>query len=168
RFQSNRPNPLDGGSEDYDAVLQATRLYRDQSLAETDTGMPVERNTTRHLITRKELEKMRADTELAKNRPDITVIFSPEFAALHEIVPGVYLTGTFGLEKEAMKKASIALIINATNELPLLNMTAFKTYRVPVEDNVKAKIDVYFDDVADLIEAYRRSGAASVVHGAAG
>src|SRR5699024_9864322 len=114
---SGRENPLSEYSDEEQKELMATRrLGRDQKLKACVVGghpITTEKPVTK-LITKQFVEKMRAQTNVPT---DLALIAQPDFTTLHCIVPGVYLTGAFGLQREAMEEAYIKLVINATTEL---------------------------------------------------
>lgn len=113
------------------------------------------------------------DVERQQNTPghrqDIAIILEERFSTMHCVVPGIYLTDAFGLQRESFAEAKIWVVVNATYEIPMLQHTSdLLTYRVPVEDDPATRIDAYFDDVADLLETARRRGKGAVVHCVAG
>ena len=168
RLNSGRPNPLDSVREEQllTVGLAGRPLGRDQALKWAKVGgATVNSDFVYQLTTRRTLEKLR---RAAGAGADVMTILQEEFAALSPIVPGVYLTGTFGLQKEAFETAKVWVVVNATTELPLLKLPTLLAVRVPVEDDTAHRIDRYFDDVADLMETCRRRGYGSVVHCAAG
>lgn len=121
------------------------RLARDQKLKKTSVGgFEVNPGTTRALMSRKEVERQRHTPDL---RPDISLILEERFSSLHLIVPGVYLTSTFGLQSEAFAEAKVWVLVNATHELPAMRRPELLCVRVPVEDDAASRIDAYFDDV---------------------
>ena len=121
------------------------RLARDQKLKKTSVGgFEVNPGTTRALMSRKEVERQRHTPDL---RPDISLILEERFSSLHLIVPGVYLTSTFGLQSEAFAEAKVWVLVNATYELPAMRRPELLCVRVPVEDDAASRIDAYFDDV---------------------
>ncbi len=168
RLNSGRPNPLDSVREEQllTVGLAGRPLGRDQAMKWAKVGgATVNSDFVYQLTTRRTLEKLR---RAAGAGADVMTILQEEFAALSPIVPGVYLTGTFGLQKEAFETAKVWVVVNATTELPLLKLPTLLAVRVPVEDDTAHRIDRYFDDVADLMETCRRRGYGSVVHCAAG
>ena len=165
-FQDQKFNPLsDGTKEQRRSTLLATKLVNDQQLTSTATGGNVVQKVSHNLMTQETMDRLRND----QNTPEDTkLIFGDVFCKLNMIVPGVFLTGLPGLERSLIKKFNITLIINATNEGPLLSMHGITSYRVPVVDTPNEPIGLYFDDVSNLIEANRRRGKSSVVHCMAG
>lgn len=179
-FKTSKLNTLDDQPdvEPLKAALALRRLGRDQKLTKTVVGgKAIDTSTHGDLMTRKAVERLRTKVTAA----DIATILQLPFATCHLIVPGLYLTGAFGLTRESFKEGAIRVVINATIELPLLTADAASNpsdgkvlqepllnYRVPVEDDPTHKIAVYFDDVADLVETARRRGSGSVIHCAAG
>ena len=173
-FKSEKVNALDEAKdgESIKAAMRGRRLGRDQSLLKAAVGgREVCQVASGHLMTRKVVEKLRNSAD-RPDRPDIALLLEPHFVAMHLIVPCIYLTGTFGLQREAFTEAAILVVINATTELPMLSAEeaggGLLTYRVPVDDDPAHRIADYFDDVADLMETARRRGYGSVVHCAAG
>lgn len=164
RFQSNRSNAfLDESEEQIMALMARRRLGQDQALKKTLVGgQDICQSTTRKLLSTKDLELMGAHGN------DQKILVGTDFSTLHPIVPGLYLTALTGLQMKVLEAASVSVIINATHDMPLATIPGLLTYRVPVDDDTRAKIDVYFDDVADLLEATRRRETASVVHCVAG
>lgn len=167
-INSSRSNPLDGFLDDQliPIGLAGRPLGRDQGLKKTAVGGAAITGDVIHKLTaRRTVEALRKTPNL---QPDIATILQEDFSALSCIVPGIYLTGTFGLQPETFAAAKIWLVVNSTNELPLVKIPNLITVRVPVEDDTGHRIDRYFDDVADLMETVRRRGYGSVVHCAAG
>lgn len=119
-------------------------------------------------MTQKEVER---EQNTPGHRQDIAIILEERFSTMHCIVPGIYLTDAFGLQRESFAEAKIWVVVNATYEIPMLQSSPnslLLTYRVPVEDDPATRIDAYFDDVADLMETARRRGKGAVVHCVAG
>lgn len=55
-----------------------------------------------------------------RNIPSTSFRINPEYAQMAELVPGLYICGVSSLTPENMERYNISLIINATNEVWLL------------------------------------------------
>ncbi len=83
----------------------------------------------------------------------------------------LYLSGYAPVtNRQLLDQLSISCIIDATNIPANKNaiIPSIVYIKVPVEDNETARLDLYFDSIADRIESVRIDGGRTLVHCAAG
>jgi protein-tyrosine phosphatase len=79
----------------------------------------------------------------------------------------LYLGSRFDSENyEMIRGKGITAIINVTPNEPnyFSDNPEFNYLRCPIEDNVNAEIELYFDVCADFIEEMRNDGRTTLVH----
>ena len=79
---------------------------------------------------------------------------NPVYAAISEVVPGLFISGVSALNQRTMEKFQIVLVINATNEVPNLKCLGPDVHRVKLWLDDLETEDIYrhFDTVADQID----------------
>lgn len=90
------------------------------------------------------------------------------FGQISYINDHLYLSGAGCIKPEKIKEKQISFIVNATVEEPNINLPGIDYLRVRIEDNPYARLDAYFDQVADKIKATKDRGGKSLVHCVAG
>ena len=113
-----------------------SHLIKAQDMQVTSSGFQVNNQPNAHIMTRRELEKMRRKT-LPR---DISIVLNPPFSNIDRILDSLYLTGIGGLLEESLRELKITCIINATYEMPLAKLSGVHTLRVPVSDDVEEDI----------------------------
>ncbi|KAH7714251.1 Protein C04F12.8 [Aphelenchoides avenae] len=88
------------------------------------------------------------------------------FGQISEINDHLYLSGAGVLRPEKIKQKKIACVVNATTEEPNAYLPGVDYMKIRIEDNPYARLDHYFDMVADKIRADR--GGKTLVHCMAG
>lgn len=87
--------------------------------------------------------------------------------SISEINDYLYISGFAPVQEENLRKFGITCVVDATN-VPKKAWDGVDFVKVTVEDHETAKLDVYFDDVADKIHQHRKEGGKTLVHCAAG
>ncbi|VDK44759.1 unnamed protein product [Anisakis simplex] len=90
------------------------------------------------------------------------------FGQISEVTEHLYLSGAGVLKPEKLKQKQITCIINATIEEPNAYIPGIDYLKISIEDNPVARIDQYFDFVADKIKAIKDRGGKTLVHCVAG
>lgn len=90
------------------------------------------------------------------------------FGQISEITDHLYLSGAGVLKPEKLRQKQITCIINATVEEPNAYLLGIDYVKVPIEDSPFARIDQYFDVVADRIKSVKDHGGKTLVHCVAG
>lgn len=140
-------------------------LYQAQMLKCTQSGQPVNQIQTSQILTTRELNRMRRRKNLS---PDVRIILNEPFSRVDRITDSLYLTGIAGLTEENLAALKITCIINATYEMPLAILKGIESFRVPVEDEEKEEILIYFESVSDKIHLVSKAKGRTVVHCMAG
>lgn len=90
------------------------------------------------------------------------------FGQISEINDHLFLSGAHVLKPEAIKKKNITCIVNATVEEPGAHFAGVDYLKIRIDDNPFARLDQYFDVVADKIKATKDRGGRTLVHCVAG
>lgn len=90
------------------------------------------------------------------------------FGQISEINDHLFLSGAHVLKPEAIKKKNISCIVNATVEEPGMYFAGLDYLKIRIDDNPFARLDAYFDVVADKIKATKDRGGRTLVHCVAG
>lgn len=92
------------------------------------------------------------------------------FPGISEILPSLYLSGAGVAIPCYLEQLKVSCVINAAPELPDTPLPDWKPlyYQVPVMDKGDVDIQIYFDEIADLIEQVRQTGGVTLVHCVAG
>ncbi|PIC52108.1 hypothetical protein B9Z55_000235 [Caenorhabditis nigoni] len=94
---------------------------------------------------------------------------NPEYAAMSEIVPGLFICGVSALTNEEMKKHKITHIINATTEVPnLRSLGDIQRTKLWLEDTPQTYIYPHLELQSDQIQALIADGGKVLVHCVAG
>ncbi|CAL2030219.1 hypothetical protein CAEBREN_08205 [Caenorhabditis brenneri] len=94
---------------------------------------------------------------------------NPEYAAMSEIVPGLFICGVSALSGEEMKKHKITHIINATTEVPnLRSLGDIQRTKLWLEDTPQTYIYPHLELQSDQIQALIADGGKVLVHCVAG
>lgn len=104
-------------------------LMQAQHLTSTTSGIEINCEKTARIMTRAQLERMRRRDDISS---DIRIIMNRPFSNVDRITDSLYLTGIGGVLVENIVDLKIALIINATHEMPLARYPGVKSLRVPV------------------------------------
>ena len=121
-------------------------LKQAQTLKMTRSGLPISQQQSTKLMTRRQLEKMKKSANVS---PDVRIILNPPFSDVDRITDNLYLTGVAGLIEENIISLKITCIINATFEMPLLQIKGIDSYRVPVIDSHSFTIHQSFNSYVD-------------------
>ncbi|KAM3720532.1 Dual specificity protein phosphatase [Dirofilaria immitis] len=90
------------------------------------------------------------------------------FGQISEVTDHLFLSGAGVLKLEKLRQKKISCIVNATIEEPSTHIPGIDYLRISIEDSPYAKIDQYFDIVADKIKAVKDRGGRTLVHCVAG
>jgi atypical dual specificity phosphatase len=90
------------------------------------------------------------------------------FGQISEINDHLYLSGAGVLRPEKLKQKKISCVVNATAEEPNAYLPGMDYLKIRIEDHPYARLDQYFDMVADKIRAVRDRGGRTLVHCMAG
>ncbi|KAJ1372522.1 hypothetical protein KIN20_034698 [Parelaphostrongylus tenuis] len=94
---------------------------------------------------------------------------NPEYAAISEIVPGLFICGVSALTSEVMKKNKITHIINATTEVPnLRSLGDIQRTKLWLEDTPQTYIYQHLELQSDQIQVIIADGGRVLVHCVAG
>lgn len=90
------------------------------------------------------------------------------FGQISEINDHLYLSGAGVLKPEKMRQKRINCVINATTEEPNAYLPGIDCIKIRIEDSPYARLDHYFDLVADKIRSVKDRGGKTLVHCVAG
>lgn len=90
------------------------------------------------------------------------------FGQISEVTDHLLLSGAGVLKPEKLRQKKITFIVNATIEEPSIHLTGVDYLKISIEDSPYARIDQYFDIVADKIKAAKDRGGRTLVHCVAG
>uniref|UniRef100_A0A914ULA9 Protein-tyrosine-phosphatase n=1 Tax=Plectus sambesii TaxID=2011161 RepID=A0A914ULA9_9BILA len=94
---------------------------------------------------------------------------NPQYAAISEVVPGLYISGVSALNQTEMLRHRITLVINATSEVPnLRSLGDVHRVKLWLEDTDQSHIYPHLETVPDQIEMVIRDGGRVLVHCVAG
>ena len=88
---------------------------------------------------------------------------SEEYHKTHasELTDHLYLAACRAVTSKCLKDLGITSIVNATLELPTVAYQKQDTIQIAVEDRVSAKLNIYFDLIADKIQQVHLGGVFS-------
>ncbi|CAD6184135.1 unnamed protein product [Caenorhabditis auriculariae] len=87
---------------------------------------------------------------------------------MSEINEHLYLSGAGVLKPDKMKQRRISFVVNATTEEPNAYLQGVDYLKIRIEDHPYARIQDYFDTVADKIKSVKEKGGRTLVHCMAG
>lgn len=90
------------------------------------------------------------------------------FGQISEITEHLLLSGANVLKLDKLRRKKITCIVNATVEEPSTYISGIDYLKISIEDSPFARIDQYFDIVADKIKAVKDRGGRTLVHCVAG
>lgn len=90
------------------------------------------------------------------------------FGQISEITDHLFLSGAGCLKPEKIKQKRITFVVNATTDEPNTYIQGVEYMKVRIEDHPYARIQDYFDQVADKIKAVKDRGGKTLVHCMAG
>lgn len=90
------------------------------------------------------------------------------FGQISEVTDHLFLSGAGVLKLEKLRQKKISCIVNATVEEPSTYIPGIDYLKISIEDSPYARIDQYFDIVADKIKAVKDRGGRTLVHCVAG
>ncbi|KAK6022594.1 dual specificity phosphatase, catalytic domain protein, partial [Ostertagia ostertagi] len=90
------------------------------------------------------------------------------FGQISEITDHLFLSGAGCLKPEKIKQKRIVFVVNATTEEPNSYIQGVEYMKVRIDDHPYARIQDYFDQVADKIKAVKDRGGKTLVHCMAG
>lgn len=92
-----------------------------------------------------------------------------KWAAMSEVVPGLYISGVSALKPKTLQALEINLIINCTSEVPNLNsMGDCERRKLWLDDTEKTDLTPHFDAICDHIRFTLSGGGRALVHCVAG
>lgn len=173
---TNSERPIRSGRNTNTDLLVAGPgiLNRAQEATRTLTGFPVIRHIIPRLTTLKEQEEIRARAEknprITSRQKQLLQLLQEPFNQMSVVTKFIGLTGSGGLvaERFAQMPHPVRCVMNVTYELPLLKMNGIESYRIPVEDDQRENLFIYFDEVTAKINEHEMQGYATVVHCMAG
>lgn len=93
----------------------------------------------------------------------------PSFHEMSELLKDhLFLSAAHVIKHDSLRQRQISLIVNATVEEPSLYLKNGDYLKIRVSDHPYARLDVYFDVVADKIKANKEKGGRTLVHCVAG
>lgn len=95
---------------------------------------------------------------------------SEEYHKTHasELTDHLYLAACRAVTSKCLKDLGITSIVNATLELPTVAYQKQDTIQIAVEDRVSAKLNIYFDLIADKIQQVHLGGGKILIYCRAG
>jgi atypical dual specificity phosphatase len=90
------------------------------------------------------------------------------FGQISEINDHLYLSGAHVLKPDKIRQKGITCIVNATVEEPSLYLAGMDYLKIRIDDNPYARLDAYFDLVADKIKGIKDKSGKTLVHCVAG
>src|SRR5690349_7110230 len=90
------------------------------------------------------------------------------FGQISEINDHLYLSGAHVLKPEKIRQKGITCIVNATVEEPSLYLSGTDYLKIRIDDHPNARLDAYFDLVADKIKQIKDQNGKTLVHCVAG
>lgn len=128
------------------------RLYEDQNLSCTQKGK-TKINTDRVAINQLKAYLGQMSPELVKRT------LTDNNSQLTKITQNLYVTSLGGLKEMNLKRRKVNLLLNASIDLPMVDMGNVETIRVPITEKEPDSVSLYASDVADLIqENYCKDG----------
>ncbi|VDL76885.1 unnamed protein product [Nippostrongylus brasiliensis] len=90
------------------------------------------------------------------------------FGQISEITDHLFLSGAGCLKPEKIRQKRIVFVVNATTEEPNTYIQGVEYMKIRIDDHPYARIQDYFDQVADKIKAVKDRGGKTLVHCMAG
>jgi len=90
------------------------------------------------------------------------------FGQISEINDHLFLSGAHVLKPDKIRQKGITCIVNATVEEPSLYLAGMDYLKIRIDDHPAARLDAYFDLVADKIKATKDKNGKTLVHCVAG
>lgn len=90
------------------------------------------------------------------------------FGEISELNGHLYLSAAHVIKPEAIKRKNINFIVNATVEEPNMYLKNGDYLKIRINDHPFARLDAYFDIVADKIKINKDNGGKTLVHCVAG
>jgi len=90
------------------------------------------------------------------------------FGQISEINDHLFLSGAHVLKPDKIRQKGITCIVNATIEEPSMYLAGMDYLKIRIEDSPYARLDVYFDLVADKVKATKDKSGKTLVHCIAG
>ena len=142
-------------------------LIRAQRATRTKFGRPIQLATITKLTTVQEQEAIRSRPTATNN---VKIILTEPFNQISVVTELLGLTGAGGIVKERFEQfpRPVGCVINVSYEVPLLKVPGIESFRVPVDDDRKEDLFVYFDEVVETMFTFQTQGKATIVHCMAG
>ena len=96
------------------------------------------------------------------------MLLQEHFATLHEVLPGLLLSGIFGVNRDDVSAAGVDFVVNCTRQLPLTREFARHSLRVPAIDERSFDIAPLLDHASDALHELMRDDRRVLVHCQAG
>lgn len=130
------------------------RLIRDQQLSHTAKGK-CKINTDKVALAKlKAYMEKNLDSELVQRTS-----INRDNTQTTKIIQNLYVTSLGGLKAKTLKNYKVNLLLNASIDLPLVEVAGSETIRVPITEKEPETLSNYINDVADKIhENYLKNG----------
>lgn len=138
-------------------------LKRAQQAEMTLTGLAIVRSEINHLLTFEEQKSIRQNPNTVKR---LKILMEEPYNEMSNILDHLGLTGLGGIiqEKILQLKYPVKCLINVTYESPLIKLSGWEVYRIPVADDKNENLSIYFDEIADKIEQMKCERQSTIVH----
>jgi atypical dual specificity phosphatase len=90
------------------------------------------------------------------------------FGQISEINDHLFLSGAHVLKPDKIRQKGITCIVNATVEEPSLYLAGMDYLKIRIDDSPFARLDAYFDLVADRVKATKDKSGKTLIHCVAG
>jgi protein-tyrosine phosphatase len=90
------------------------------------------------------------------------------FGEISDLNGHLYLSAAHVLKPESIKRKNINFIVNATVEEPNMYLKNGDYLKIRINDHPYARLDAYFDIVADKVKSNKDKGGKSLIHCVAG
>ncbi|KAI1731137.1 dual specificity phosphatase, catalytic domain-containing protein [Ditylenchus destructor] len=115
------------------------------------------------------LPQIRSAFDCPQKMAPVSFKVNTEYAQISELIPRLYISGVSALSAANMKAFNIALIVNATKEVPnLKSLGEIQRMKLWVDDVPEEDLFPHFDIVVDQIHAVIQDGGSVLVHCVAG
>ncbi|KAJ6220639.1 hypothetical protein RDWZM_006451 [Blomia tropicalis] len=146
-------------------------LSRVQNVKTTLRGFVVSTLTINHILTFDELDNI--ISKRSSNPNHRSIFMQSPFNELSLVNDCIAITGLAGLNQENIistlgQNYQLGCIMNVTYEVPLFKPNGIEAYRVPVTDDCKEDISIFFDEVTAKLDEYRTKNQVTIVHCMAG
>ena len=146
--------PFSISSVQHVKLASDARLLCDQNLSHTSKGKSKINTDRVPLAKLKAYMEKNMDSEMVQ-RTSINY----ENTQTTKVIQNMYVTSLGGLKAKTLKNYKVNLLLNASIDLPMVEVDNAETIRVPISEKEPDSLSIYINDVADKIhENYLKNG----------